>query len=77
MAHALGLETVAEGVESEWVSRYLAAAGYRLGQGYWFARPLSAADCADLIAGTSSSTQQRRIARLREELADRDAASAA
>jgi EAL domain-containing protein (putative c-di-GMP-specific phosphodiesterase class I) len=76
MAHALGMETVAEGVESEWVSRYLTAAGYRLGQGYWFARPMSAADCADLVAG-ASGTQQRRIARPRDELDGRDAVSAA
>ncbi|HSG65855.1 MAG TPA: hypothetical protein VLD39_12680 [Gammaproteobacteria bacterium] len=53
-----------------------ATAGFSIGQGYWFARPLSAEDCADLVAGTSA-TQQRRIARLREELAERDAASAA
>jgi diguanylate cyclase (GGDEF)-like protein/PAS domain S-box-containing protein len=76
MAHALGMETVAEGVESEWVSRYLTAAGYRLGQGYWFARPMSPADCADLVAG-ASGTQERRIARPRDELDDRDAVSAA
>jgi diguanylate cyclase (GGDEF)-like protein/PAS domain S-box-containing protein len=42
MAEALGLEVVAEGVESEWVSRYLAGAGYCIGQGYWFGKPMPA-----------------------------------
>ena len=42
MAHALGLQVVAEGVESEWVKDYLLAVGYDLGQGYWFARPMPA-----------------------------------
>lgn len=41
MANALGLEVVAEGVETESVSRYLASVGYRIGQGYWFGRPMS------------------------------------
>ena len=33
MAHALGLQVVAEGVESEWVKDYLQSVGYDLGQG--------------------------------------------
>jgi diguanylate cyclase (GGDEF)-like protein/PAS domain S-box-containing protein len=45
MAHALGLEVVAEGVESEWTRNYLQSIGYDLGQGYLFARPMSADDC--------------------------------
>jgi EAL domain-containing protein (putative c-di-GMP-specific phosphodiesterase class I) len=45
MAHALGLRVVAEGVETEWVRNYLREVGYDLGQGYWFARPMSADDC--------------------------------
>jgi diguanylate cyclase (GGDEF)-like protein len=45
MAHALGLAVVAEGVESEWTRDYLQSIGYDLGQGYFFARPMSADDC--------------------------------
>jgi EAL domain-containing protein (putative c-di-GMP-specific phosphodiesterase class I) len=45
MAHALGLRVVAEGVESEWAKRHLESVGYDYGQGYWFARPMPAADC--------------------------------
>jgi EAL domain-containing protein (putative c-di-GMP-specific phosphodiesterase class I) len=47
MAHALGLEVVAEGVESEWTRNYLQSIGYDLGQGYLFARPMSADDCCN------------------------------
>ena len=44
MADALGLEVVAEGVESQWVSDYLRDAGYGIGQGYWFGKPMTAAE---------------------------------
>jgi len=76
MAHALGLEIVAEGVESEWVYRYLAQAGYQIGQGFWFARPLSADGCSSLAAG-EGNTQIRRIVQLRDESGNRDKVSAA
>jgi diguanylate cyclase (GGDEF)-like protein/PAS domain S-box-containing protein len=49
MAHALGLQVVAEGVESEWVENYLRSIGYDLGQGYLFARPMTAEDCANWV----------------------------
>lgn len=42
MAHALELGVIAEGIESEDVARSLAGLGCELGQGYYFARPLSA-----------------------------------
>ena len=45
MAHALGLQVVAEGVETQWVEQYLRSIGYDLGQGYLFARPMAADDC--------------------------------
>ena len=45
MAHALGLQVVAEGVETEWVKNYLQAIDYDVGQGYWFARPMPAEEC--------------------------------
>lgn len=45
MAHALGLQVVAEGVETKWVEDYLRSIGYDLGQGYLFARPMPADDC--------------------------------
>jgi diguanylate cyclase (GGDEF)-like protein/PAS domain S-box-containing protein len=44
MAHALGLQVVAEGVETKWVENYLRSIGYDLAQGYLFARPMTAED---------------------------------
>jgi diguanylate cyclase (GGDEF)-like protein len=49
MARALRLQVVAEGVETEWHARFLAAAGYDLAQGYWYSAALSAADCTRWI----------------------------
>jgi diguanylate cyclase (GGDEF)-like protein len=49
MAHALRLQVVAEGVETEWDAAFLAQAGYDLGQGYYFSPALPAADCARWI----------------------------
>ena len=54
MAHALKLKVVAEGVESDWDARFLAAAGYDYGQGYVFSKALPAADCAEWIARFNS-----------------------
>lgn len=42
MSEALGIEMVAEGIETEWVRDYLCRAGYRVGQGYWFGKPMPA-----------------------------------
>ena len=49
MAHALGLQVVAEGVETKWVDDYLRSIGYDLAQGYLFARPMAAEDCTNWI----------------------------
>jgi diguanylate cyclase (GGDEF)-like protein/PAS domain S-box-containing protein len=62
LANAMGLDTVAEGVETEAQRRLLLAMGARLGQGYLFGRPASAEDSE---------------ARLRAEQAARSAARAA
>jgi EAL domain-containing protein (putative c-di-GMP-specific phosphodiesterase class I) len=40
----LGLETVAEGIESEQQLFYLLNHGCAYGQGYYFAKPLTSAD---------------------------------
>lgn len=49
MAHALGLKTVAEGVETELQRDWLLAHGCDIGQGYLFAKPLEAEAFADLL----------------------------
>jgi predicted signal transduction protein with EAL and GGDEF domain len=45
MAHALKLELVAEGVETEWDAQFLTAAGYDFAQGYGYCRPLPHEKC--------------------------------
>ncbi|HEU4532355.1 MAG TPA: GGDEF domain-containing phosphodiesterase, partial [Steroidobacteraceae bacterium] len=45
LAHALGLQVVAEGVETEWEAQYLREAGYDFGQGYHYNRAIPAAEC--------------------------------
>jgi diguanylate cyclase (GGDEF)-like protein/PAS domain S-box-containing protein len=53
MAHALGLEVVAEGVETEELRRELLSLGCDLGQGYLFACPVPAEELDALLAGRS------------------------
>ncbi|HYN94232.1 MAG TPA: EAL domain-containing protein [Pilimelia sp.] len=50
LAHTLGLEVVAEGIEQEAARDALLAMGCRLGQGFLFARPMPAADAARWVA---------------------------
>ena len=50
LARALGIEVVAEGIETEGQLAHLFALGYRQGQGYMLARPGPAADAAELVA---------------------------
>ena len=51
MAHALGLDSVAEGVETREQAERLAELGCRHAQGYLFARPVGAAEIDRLLAG--------------------------
>ena len=51
LAHKLGLQVVAEGIETREQYQLLRAAGCDYGQGYLFARPLSADDFAALLVG--------------------------
>jgi EAL domain-containing protein (putative c-di-GMP-specific phosphodiesterase class I) len=52
IAEALDMETVAEGVETEEQARAIRAAGCTFGQGYLWARPLTAADAFDFAAAS-------------------------
>jgi EAL domain-containing protein (putative c-di-GMP-specific phosphodiesterase class I) len=49
MAHRLGLQVVAEGVENEGVWRMLTDAGCNVGQGYLFSRPLPADEISVIL----------------------------
>ncbi len=50
MAHAMRLELVAEGVETEWDAQFLAAAGFDYAQGYHYCSALPAEQCLAWIA---------------------------
>jgi len=45
-ARRMGLDSVAEGIETQDECRMLHALGYTLGQGYWFGRPMPAHELA-------------------------------
>ena len=49
MAHRLGTEVVAEGIETGAQERMLAALGCSIGQGYFYARPVDAEAFAELL----------------------------
>jgi len=51
LAHSLGLELVAEGVENEVQLEYLRTLGCDHIQGYYFSRPLPAAELVDYLEG--------------------------
>jgi len=54
LAQALGMRTVAEGVETVELAQTLAALGCHYGQGFHFARPLSADDAYSMIASRTA-----------------------
>jgi diguanylate cyclase (GGDEF)-like protein/PAS domain S-box-containing protein len=62
LAHALRLDVVAEGIETQWQADYLRQLGYDYGQGYFFSRPLDADNCLKWISARAvrpSDTQAK------------------
>ncbi|MGQ4584492.1 EAL domain-containing protein [Lysobacter sp. F60174L2] len=55
MAHSLGLNVVAEGVETEAQMRFLRVHGCDEIQGYWLARPMAPAQCQAFLQGHEST----------------------
>jgi EAL domain-containing protein (putative c-di-GMP-specific phosphodiesterase class I) len=53
LAHGLGVDVVAEGIETEAQAEALRALECDRGQGYWFAHPLPADEVERLLAGAS------------------------
>ncbi|MBP0005236.1 MAG: EAL domain-containing protein [Cyanobacteria bacterium SBC] len=50
LAHTLGMDTIAEGIETPEQLAHLREIGCDYGQGYWFAKPLPASSAAQLLA---------------------------
>ena len=65
MAHALRLELVAEGVETEWDAQFLAAAGYDFAQGYRYQPPLPADKCLAWIVEFNATAMLTLVRRPR------------
>ncbi|MET7419115.1 EAL domain-containing protein [Dactylosporangium sp. NPDC005555] len=59
MAHALRIESVAEGIETEAQARRLRELGYPHGQGYHFARPQPADEISALLSAAAPATLNR------------------
>jgi len=59
MAHALNLRVIAEGIEFESQAQLLASEGVIYGQGWLFARPLSASKFTELVTGGRRSQGRR------------------
>ncbi|MCI8208708.1 diguanylate phosphodiesterase [Pseudomonas sp. S25] len=59
MAHALQLRVIAEGIEFESQARLLMSEGVKYGQGWLFARPLSAQKFSELVTGGRRSQGRR------------------
>ncbi|MBD1919280.1 MULTISPECIES: EAL domain-containing protein [Cyanophyceae] len=56
LSNRLGLAAIAEGIETQAQLHHLQHLGCELGQGYWFARPLPAAEAETLLLPTPAST---------------------
>ena len=74
LGESLGLETLAEGIETEEQYERLRAMGCRLGQGYLMSRPMAAEAFAALVAQGGPSFQGRPGSDIAGHSADRAAA---
>jgi diguanylate cyclase (GGDEF)-like protein/PAS domain S-box-containing protein len=63
MADALGLASVAEGIETEAELAELVAMGFALGQGWWFARALPPEELDGLVSGADGVDGERPVVR--------------
>ncbi len=64
LANELGLEVIAEGVETEAQARFLMGAGCEQAQGYYFSRPVPAAQVAALLRAGRIEPQTGPLRRL-------------
>lgn len=64
LGNSLGMQTVAEGVETEAALAYLRSLGCDLAQGYYFARPMLPDDLEAWLVSYGRDEEQRRLASL-------------
>jgi EAL domain-containing protein (putative c-di-GMP-specific phosphodiesterase class I) len=65
LAHELGKEVVAEGVETQADASYLRSIGCEYGQGYYYGEPMSAKEVGNLLAALASHRKRRERERAR------------
>jgi diguanylate cyclase len=72
LCESLGMATVAEGIETQEQAERMRALGCTFGQGYFFARPLTAQDIDEGVEGLATSHRWRpegdRVSQLRPRL---------
>ena len=61
LAHELGIDIVAEGVETEGQEKFLLSAGCEHGQGYYFSRPVDAARADELLRSGAIKPVRRTL----------------
>jgi EAL domain-containing protein (putative c-di-GMP-specific phosphodiesterase class I) len=61
MAHELGIEIIAEGVETEGQTKFLLSAGCESGQGFYFSRPVNAERATELLRAGWISPVRRSL----------------
>jgi EAL domain-containing protein (putative c-di-GMP-specific phosphodiesterase class I) len=60
LAHELGKEVVAEGVETQADASYLRSIGCEFGQGFYYGEPMPAKDVAALLAALASHRKRKQ-----------------
>jgi EAL domain-containing protein (putative c-di-GMP-specific phosphodiesterase class I) len=61
LAHELGIEIIAEGIETEGQEKFLLSAGCEYGQGYYFSRPVDAARATELLRSGTIKPDRRPL----------------
>ncbi len=61
LAHELGIDIIAEGVETEGQAKFLLSAGCEHGQGYYFSRPVTAERAAELLRSGTIKPARRSL----------------
>jgi EAL domain-containing protein (putative c-di-GMP-specific phosphodiesterase class I) len=61
LAHELGIEIIAEGVETEGQERFLLSAGCEYGQGYYYSKPIDAERTTELLRSGKTAPAKKPL----------------